>query len=192
MDLRKIGTAKELVFEMDRISEAIRLFYNAGSIAVSLLRCDENGQERKIELSLERAEIGEAVESALHRRMDALRALRGSEHFRKDFLALINEEALKIDPATAEMIWINGDTLDPYALGPESPFQPDTLCDVYSPENKRSVWIGDLPIGIREALRLKRAAKQNAGREPCDASAGPPQGECAVTNPSSLPPWMTA
>jgi hypothetical protein len=162
MDFRKIGTAKELVFEMDRISEAICLFYNAGSITVSLQRCDEDGQERKTELTLERAEIGEAVKSALHHRMDALRALRGSEHIRKDFLALIEEEALKIDPATAEMIWLNGDSLDPYALGPEFPGQPDTdLCYVRSPGNKRWVWIGDLPIETREALRLKRAAKQS-------------------------------
>lgn len=161
MDLQKITTAKELIVEMDRISEAISLFYNAGSITVSLQRCDEGDQERKIELSLERAEIGEAVESALHCRMDALRALRGSEHIWKDFLALIKEEALKIDPATAEMIWTNGDTLDPYALGPKTPFQPDALCFVHSPGNRRCVWVGDLPIETREALRLNRAAKQS-------------------------------
>jgi hypothetical protein len=173
---------------MRRIGYAIRLIDGACSIAVSLRGCAD-GQEHKMELSLERAEIGEAVEAALHRRIKTLRALRGSEHFRKDFLALVKEEGLKIDPATAEMIWTQGDALDPYALGPESPFQPDTLCFVYSPGKTNCVWIGDLPIETREALRLKRAAKQS-GSVAAPEIANPPDGRRGDPDALAGPPWL--
>ena len=148
------------------------------------MRGCEDGQERKIELSLERAEIGEAIETALHRRIDALRALREErEQIRMGYLAIIKEEALKIDPETAGIVWANGDPLDPYALGPQSPFNlADPLCFVHSPGKTSCVWIGDLPIETREALRLKRPKLS-------DASAGP---QCAVTNPSDRPKWMSA
>lgn len=162
VDFQNIRTAKELVFEMRRIWDAIRLIHDGCSVTVNLRGC-EGGQERKIELSLDPAEIGEAVELALRRHIDALRALREeSEDIRKGYLALINEEALKIDPDTAEMIWTNGDALDPYALGPVSPLQPDTLCFVYSPGKTNCVWIGDLPIETREALRLKRGKQSGS------------------------------
>jgi len=138
--------------------------------------------------------------------MKALSALRGSEQIRENFLAFMREAGSKIDPATAEIWWVPAHPIDPYGLGPDFFNEPfSDHCFVSSPGNKRAVWIGDLPIETREALRLKRVAEQSGnlvapeiadpvdvGRVSSDASAGPPQGERAVTNPSNRPAWMTA
>jgi hypothetical protein len=101
---------------------------------------------------------------------------------------------VKIDPATAEIIWQCGDPFDPYGIGPE--LLDKRIVDlgyVFSPGSKICVWIGDLPNETGRALRLKLAKQgvplselianhADVWHEYRDASAGPPQGEQAQAN----------
>src|SRR5262249_37334467 len=60
MDYQNITTAKELLVEMDRISKATCRLFTGSSITVSL-QSDEDREEGKIELRLERAKSGKPL-----------------------------------------------------------------------------------------------------------------------------------
>src|SRR5262249_37586708 len=150
-------------FEINRINEAIPSFELAESIRVCAAKY-ENGQKIGTEeRSLERAELVQAVRVALCRRMDDLLAdLRALD--RDSFLTLMKETALKIEPASAEMIWKDADPFDPYGIGLDLPEEGRSagefhseLCYVFSPGSRLWVWSGDLPNETRQALRLKIA-----------------------------------
>jgi hypothetical protein len=159
VDFRKIRTPEELVLAITRIDEALASFYCADSITGCATSYDHQGQTYKTERRLERAEVVKAVYSAVFDKLQELLAdLRAIDTQGDGFLALKRQAALKIDPATAEMIWVYGDPFDPYGIGPEVPDEHlHELCYVSSPGSKISVWVGDLPNEARQALRLRLA-----------------------------------
>jgi hypothetical protein len=72
------------------------------------------------------------------------------------WLQIRKDEALKIDPATAEMTWDYADVCDPYGVNP----CPGQACIgrewfVRSPGSDVWVWWGDLPEEVQNALRAR-------------------------------------
>jgi hypothetical protein len=69
------------------------------------------------------------------------------------------ETGLRLDPATAEVFFLYGETLDPY--GEEGvPAEYSCVGRVYfafDPADGVAVWFGDLPEKTRDALELKRS-----------------------------------
>jgi hypothetical protein len=73
----------------------------------------------------------------------------------KRWLAVRKREALKIDPATAEVHGIYGQTLDPYCIIEDLPDVYRQSCWNYfvrTPGSDIWVWDGDLPEAARKAL----------------------------------------
>jgi hypothetical protein len=75
----------------------------------------------------------------------------------KQWLATRKEEALKIDPETAEVMWWYAQTLDPYGVKDEweLPEEFDCVGREYfarAPGSDIWVWFGDLPDKTREKL----------------------------------------
>ena len=73
------------------------------------------------------------------------------------WLAIRKEEALRIDPETAEVEWTYAQTLDPYGVLdewelPEEFRQVGRKCFARAPGSRIWVWSGDLPDGAREKL----------------------------------------
>ena|ERR1700722_15743459 len=83
----------------------------------------------------------------------------------KEWLAVREREALKIDPKTAEATWSYAATQDPYGVYPEMPIE--CIGREYfarRPGGDIWVWFGDLPDGIREKV-WERADGEGSSRE---------------------------
>jgi hypothetical protein len=77
------------------------------------------------------------------------------EHKKLKWLAIRRVEALKIDPATAEVIWSFEQTLDPYGIEQDLPERYQQVGREYFARRSYGdiwVWFGDLPKATREAL----------------------------------------
>jgi hypothetical protein len=80
----------------------------------------------------------------------------------EQWLATRKEEALKIDPDTAEVDWEYGQVLDPYGVHPELPKECQQAGRLYfarTPGNDVWVSFDDLPKATRNALWEKHKAK---------------------------------
>jgi hypothetical protein len=81
---------------------------------------------------------------------------------REEWLAIRNEEALKIDPTTAEVEWTYAQTLDPYGVYPDLPEEHRQVGREYfarSPGSDIWVWFGDLPEATKHALWERHKSK---------------------------------
>jgi hypothetical protein len=80
----------------------------------------------------------------------------------KNWLAIVKEAALEIDPETAEVIWDYAEEMDPYRIYPDLPeeFRGGVIRTLYfrSPWSDVCVWMGDLPNATRAALVEKYKA----------------------------------
>jgi hypothetical protein len=91
--------------------------------------------------------------------LDALYAKHASV---EEWLAIRKEEALKIDPETAEVKSCDALTLDPYAVDtglPEERRQAGMQYFARRPGSNVGVWFGDLPEEVRDALWAKHRSK---------------------------------
>jgi hypothetical protein len=73
----------------------------------------------------------------------------------EEWLAIRKGEALKIDPATAEVDWSYEQVLDPYGVCPNLPEDCECVGREYWARRPSSdIWVvfGDLPEKTREAL----------------------------------------
>jgi hypothetical protein len=73
----------------------------------------------------------------------------------EQWLATRRQAGLEIDPATAEVDWWYGQTLDPYGIYPDLPEEYQQVGREYfarAPESEIWVNFGDLPEETREAL----------------------------------------
>ena len=71
------------------------------------------------------------------------------------WLQIRKEAALEIDPKTAEVDWIYGQTLDPYGVIDDLPEEYQQIGREYfarAPDSDIWVWFGDLPDAIQERL----------------------------------------
>jgi len=90
----------------------------------------------------------------------------------EEFLAIRKEEGLKIDPKTAEVMWIYAQTLDPYGVYSDLPEECQQVGREYFARSPGSdIWVnfGDLPETTRDALwgKHKRQLAFPAGFEDC-------------------------
>ena len=80
----------------------------------------------------------------------------------KQWLAIRKEAGVKIDPETAEVVWIYAQTLDPYRIYEDLPEECQQVGREYfarSPESDIWVEFGDLPEATRKALWKKHSRK---------------------------------
>jgi hypothetical protein len=82
----------------------------------------------------------------------------------EEWLAIRKEEALRIDPDTAEVEWRYADTLDPYGVSDEWELPEEFQCVgreyfACAPESEIWVWFGDLPKDAREKLWNRHSRK---------------------------------
>ena len=80
----------------------------------------------------------------------------------RKWLEARKQEALKIDPETAEVTWWYGRTLDPYGINPDLPEEYQQVGREYfaaRPGSNIWVWFGDLPHEIRDRLRKQHNRK---------------------------------
>jgi hypothetical protein len=78
------------------------------------------------------------------------------------WIAERKREALLIDPATAEVDWSFGQTLDPYGMIPDLPEELQQVGREYFARRPGSdIWVhfGDLPDDVRRKLRKHPNAK---------------------------------
>ena len=78
------------------------------------------------------------------------------------WLTIIKQAALEIDPKTAEVMWSYEQTLDPYGLYPdlrEEYWQVGRMYFARDPAVDIWVWFGDLPDDIRTQLLEMHQAK---------------------------------
>ena len=80
------------------------------------------------------------------------------------WLAIRKEEALKIDPETAEVDWVYAQTLDPYGVLDEWELPEEFGCvgrEYFAHAPGSDVWVqfGDLPRGTRDKLWEKHSRK---------------------------------
>jgi hypothetical protein len=81
---------------------------------------------------------------------------------REAWLAIRREAGLKIDPETAEVLWIYAHTLDPYGIYPDLPPEDQQVGREYFARSPGSdVWVefGDLPKATEDALWKKHSSK---------------------------------
>ena len=77
----------------------------------------------------------------------------------KEWLAVREREALKIDPETAEATWWYAATQDPYGVYPEIHIECiGRESFARRPQSDIWVWFGDLPEAVQERLQNKLAA----------------------------------
>jgi hypothetical protein len=77
----------------------------------------------------------------------------------QEFRAKRKEAGLKIDPKTAEVLWVYAQTLDPYGIDSELPEECQQVGREYFARSPGSdIWISfsDLPAGVTDALWKKR------------------------------------
>jgi hypothetical protein len=92
----------------------------------------------------------------------AERKRKGDDPETKAWLDGRKREALLIDPATAEVQWKFGQTLDPYGMIPDLPEELQQIGREYFARRPGSdVWVhfGDLPDHVREKLWKHPTAK---------------------------------
>lgn len=80
----------------------------------------------------------------------------------ESWLAVRREEALKIDPETAEVDWCYAQTMDPYGVDDDLPEELQKVGRAYfacRPGGDIWVWFGDLPDDIRKRLWKKHSRK---------------------------------
>ena len=77
------------------------------------------------------------------------------------WLAIRKEAGLKIDPATAEMIWTYGYTLDPYGVYELSDEEKQVGKEYFARSPGSDVWVSfdDLPDATVAALGEKHSSK---------------------------------
>ena len=84
-----------------------------------------------------------------------------AEQEKEKWLAIRREEALKINPQTAEVLWVYAQTLDPYGVEPELPPEYQQVGREYfarRPGGDTWVWFNDLPAATHDALWEKHKA----------------------------------
>jgi hypothetical protein len=84
------------------------------------------------------------------------------EGIAEEWLAIRKEEALKIDPETAEVTWHYAQTLDPYGVYPDLPEACRCIGREYFARSPGSdIWVhfGDLSDEVREALWQRDESK---------------------------------
>jgi hypothetical protein len=92
----------------------------------------------------------------------AERKRKGNDSETKAWLDKRKREALLIDPATAEVDWSFGQTLDPYGMIPDLPEKLQQVGREYFARRPGSdIWVhfGDLPDDVRRKLRKHPNAK---------------------------------
>ena len=97
----------------------------------------------------------------------AKRKRKGDDPETKAWLDERKREALLIDPATAEVDWSFGQTLDPYGMIPDLPEELQQAGREYFARRPGSdIWVnfGDLPDDVRRKLRKHPNAKLAHGR----------------------------
>lgn len=80
----------------------------------------------------------------------------------EQWLQIRKEEGLKIDPATAEVMWDFAEAYDPYGLYPDPAGGYCCLGRTYfarSPGSDIWVWFGDLPDEAKEKFSQMRRAE---------------------------------
>jgi hypothetical protein len=80
----------------------------------------------------------------------------------EQWLAIRKEEALRIDPTTAEVTWWYTQVLDPYGVEPDLPEDCHCVGRGYfacSPGSDIWVWFGDLPKKTQHELWEKHKSK---------------------------------
>ena len=80
----------------------------------------------------------------------------------EQWLAIRKEAGLKIDPETAEVMWIYAQTLDPYGVCPDLPEECQQIGREYFARSPGSdIWVefGDLPGPTRDALWKRHSRK---------------------------------
>jgi hypothetical protein len=79
----------------------------------------------------------------------------------EQWLAIRREEALRIDPETAEVFWTYAQTFDPYGVErvPEELRQIGREYFARSPGSDVWVWFGDLPNTVAAALWEKHRSQ---------------------------------
>ncbi len=80
----------------------------------------------------------------------------------EQWLAIRKEEALKIDPDTAEVDWCYAQTLDPYGVDPDLPEECQQVGReqfARRPGSDVWVWFGDLPAKVRDELFKRHKGK---------------------------------
>ena len=78
-----------------------------------------------------------------------------ADQIKKEWLAIRKEAGRKIDPETAEVMWVYAQTVDPYGVDPELPQAFGQVGRHYfarCPESDIWVWFGDLPDDTRDRL----------------------------------------
>jgi hypothetical protein len=92
---------------------------------------------------------------------DPLQELEGAETKQittEQWLAIRKGAGLLIDPETAEVMWVYGQTLDPYGVYPDLPEECRQVGREYFARSPGTdVWVSfdDLPDATRNALREK-------------------------------------
>jgi hypothetical protein len=92
----------------------------------------------------------------------AERKRKGNDSETKAWLDKRKREALLIDPATEEVDWSFGQTLDPYGMIPDLPEKLQQVGREYFARRPGSdIWVhfGDLPDDVRRKLRKHPNAK---------------------------------
>ena len=80
----------------------------------------------------------------------------------EQWLVIRKEAGLKIDPETAEVEWVYGQTLDPYGVDPDLPEECRQIGRNYFARSPGSdIWVcfDDLPDATRDALWAKHKSK---------------------------------
>jgi hypothetical protein len=80
---------------------------------------------------------------------------KGPTKSTKKWLAIRKEAGRKIDPETAEVMWVYAQTLDPYGVDPELPEECQQVGREYfarSPGSDIWVWFLDLPDRTHDRL----------------------------------------
>jgi hypothetical protein len=80
----------------------------------------------------------------------------------EQWLALRKEAGLKIDPETAEVMWVYAQTLDPYGVYPDLPEECQQVGREYFARSPGSdIWVcfDDLPKTVHDALWKKHSSK---------------------------------
>lgn len=100
-------------------------------------------------------DIGEAARILLDRADESERHELAHSYVRKRGLAIRKAAGRKIDPATAEVTWTYGQTMDPYGIDPSLPDELQQIGREYfarAPESDIWVHFSDLPKETRKEL----------------------------------------
>jgi len=84
--------------------------------------------------------------------------VKSPDQINQEWLATRKEAGPKIDPETAEVMWVYAQTLDPYGIDPELPPELEQVGREYFARSPGSdVWVlfDDLPRNVRDALWTK-------------------------------------